>query len=220
MELLQQLQIQPGVCAISGSGGKTSLMLHLARHLPGCVIVGTTTRIFPPELPLYTGGDVAGAAALLARHRVICAAAPAAQGKLAASPIPVRELARLADYVLLETDGSKHLPLKAHLAHEPVIPPEANRRILVVGCSGFGQSAEAAVHRPERFCRLAGLSVREPVLPRHVAAVIRAEALCDTVLVNQVDSPADLSLARELAACLPNLPVFAASVQTGRCQRV
>ena len=35
------LGIEPGLCAIIGSGGKTSLLLRLAEELPGRVIVCT-----------------------------------------------------------------------------------------------------------------------------------------------------------------------------------
>ena len=42
-ELRQVLDIQKGVTAIIGSGGKTSLMLRLCRELPGTVVVCTGT---------------------------------------------------------------------------------------------------------------------------------------------------------------------------------
>ena len=60
----------------------------------------------------------------------------------------------MADYIFAEADGSKHLPLKAHAAHEPVIPPEANQTILVLGASGFGKPIAAAAHRPALYCLL------------------------------------------------------------------
>ena len=130
------LGIEPGLCAIIGSGGKTSLLLRLAEELPGRVIVCTSTRILPPPLPLYTGADEAALAALLQAHGVVCTGTAAERGKLAAPALPFAALCRLADYVLVEADGSKHLPLKAHLAHEPVIPAETGQRILVVGVMG------------------------------------------------------------------------------------
>ena len=46
------LGIKPGLCAIIGSGGKTSLLLRLAGELPGRVLVCTSTRILPPPLLL------------------------------------------------------------------------------------------------------------------------------------------------------------------------
>ena len=219
--LYQILNIQPGVTAIIGSGGKTSTMLALAKELPGRVIVCTTTHIKAPEaMPLYTGEDTAVLTDLLAAHHIVCVGSYTAENKLTASPIPMAVLTQLADYVLVEADGSKRLPLKAHLSHEPVIPAEANCRILLVGVSAFGQHACAVAHRLDRFCALAGMQPEEPVLPQHVARVIQAENLCDLVLVNQVETDADLDTARALAACLPQYPVYAAAVQKNRCQRI
>lgn len=220
MELYQHLNIQPGVCAIIGSGGKTTTMLHLAAQLPGSVIVCTTTHIMQPSLPLYTGSDPVAAAALLAHHRIICVGSTTETGKLTASPLSIQTLANLADYVLVEADGSRRLPMKAHLPHEPVIPPEANRVLMLVGASGFGCPARDCVHRLERFCQLAQIEPDTPVLPCHVARVIDTEQFCDTVIVNQVETPADLAYVRELAACLPQYPVYAAAMKKGTCQRI
>ncbi|AEJ18751.1 Conserved hypothetical protein CHP03172 [Gracilinema caldarium DSM 7334] len=53
------------------------------------------------------------------------------------------------DVVLVEADGSKHLPVKAPAEHEPVIPPITN---VVLGCIGLdclGKPLEEGfVHRP------------------------------------------------------------------------
>lgn len=219
--LYQQLNIQPGVTAIIGSGGKTSTMLALAAQLPGTVVVCTTTHIkAPEEMPLYTGANCADAAELLRKHRVICVGSYTDEGKLTASPIPMADLAQTADYVLVEADGSKRLPLKAHLSHEPVIPQEAVCRIMLVGVSAFGKPVQEVAHRLERFCELAQMQPEEFVQPLHAARVIQAEALCDLVLVNQVETETDLQLAKELAACLPQYPVFAAAVRNNRCQKI
>ena len=43
------LKIRPGVIAMIGSGGKTTLAHRLAAALPGRVIFCTTTRIFPSD---------------------------------------------------------------------------------------------------------------------------------------------------------------------------
>ena len=108
----------------------------------GTVICATTTRIRPPEhLPVLTGAGPAEISAALAERGCVCAGEPAEHGKLAAPALPVAQLAQLADYVLIEADGSKGLPVKAHLPHEPVIPPEARRTILLAGASAFFRPA-------------------------------------------------------------------------------
>src|SRR5699024_1240057 len=126
-KLFKALEIVPGLTAVVGSGGKTSLIAALARELPGTVIVATSTHIFPAAgLPLVTER----VAKLPSPN--ICMGTPTGEGKLTAPMQPWAELIALADYVLLEADGSKRLPLKAHLPHEPLIPAEANQVISVL----------------------------------------------------------------------------------------
>ena len=50
MELRELLEIGPGLTALIGGGGKTTLMYHLAAELrqQGTVLVCTTTKIWPP----------------------------------------------------------------------------------------------------------------------------------------------------------------------------
>ncbi|MFR0769188.1 MAG: selenium cofactor biosynthesis protein YqeC [Dysosmobacter sp.] len=69
----------------------------------------------------------------LTAHRVLCLGTPCENGKLTAPSLSVETLATLADYVLVEADGSRQLPLKAHDAHEPVIPAVSRQVICVVG---------------------------------------------------------------------------------------
>ncbi len=71
--------------------------------------------------------------------------------------------------MLVEADGSRRLPLKAHAPHEPVIPKEAGCVLCVVGAHGFDRPIREAVHRPEQFCTLTGARptslLRLPLLP-------------------------------------------------------
>ncbi len=186
------LHVRRGVTAIIGSGGKTTLLLRLAEELreQGSVLVTTSTHIFPPQgMPVRTRtGRVRG---------VCCVGSPCVE-KLSAPAQPFEELAALADFVLVEADGSARLPLKAHASYEPPIPPNANNRILVVGVSGLGRPVCEAAHRPERFRALSG---SETASPEAVAAVIRAEALCDRAVLNQAET--NPAAARRLAALLP-----------------
>lgn len=199
----EALAIRPGVTAIIGSGGKTSLLYRLADELKdgGSVLVTTSTHILPPEhLPVYTRTG---------RVRGVCCVGTPCGIKLKAPEQSFEELAGLADFVLVEADGSAHLPIKAHASHEPPIPPNANNRILVVGVSGLNRPVGEAAHRAERFRALSG---SELASPEAVAAVIRAEALCDRVVLNQAETNPDA--ARQLAALLP-YPVLLTTLNKG-----
>ena len=222
------LDVKPGVTAVVGSGGKTTLLATLAELLTAqaqggartSVVLATSTRMLPfPELPLYTGDSADELADLLRAHPVVCVGTPAEQGKLAASALPFGALARLADYVLVEADGSKRLPLKAHAAHEPAVPREAQTAVTVVGASGFGAPVREATHRPELFCARAGCAAGVPATPEQAARVIRAEQETGLlprnlhVIVNQADSEKRLAEAAALRRALGE-PVLAASLAT------
>lgn len=189
--------IRPGVTAIIGSGGKTSLIAKLAQELPGTVIVCTSTHIYPAVgLPLITEP--------IARmpERVICMGTPAEKGKLTAPIQSFEELSALADFVLVEADGSKRLPLKAHLPYEPVIPACAGQVIGVVGLSGLGQPIETAAHRPARYAELCGGNLTDIVTPELAAKVLNTEDLADLYILNQADDALAIQKGEKLGKLL------------------
>lgn len=185
--LHELLHIRPGLTAVIGSGGKTTLLRVLAGELSerGTVILTTTTHFLPfAEYPLLDlsrpeasenaeasedSADTAlspektalRAAAMvkitqaLQSFPVLTAASVQPSGKLAAPQLlQVSDLCTLADYVLVEADGSRRLPLKAHAPWEPQIPEESMRTILVAGASGLYHPIREVVHRPELFVQL------------------------------------------------------------------
>lgn len=219
----QMLGRKPGVVSVIGSGGKTTLLSTLARELPGPVILCTTTHMFPfPECPRIGGDDAEQVRDALERARVVCLGRPDENGKLTAPALSMARLQELAPWVLVEADGSKRLPLKAHAPHEPVIPPESGRTILVVGSSGFGASIAQAVHRPERFCALTDAQSQDPVTPELAALAITREGLSRQVFLNQVESEATWALARRFARALEHsgTQVFAGSLHQRVCRRL
>ena len=215
MELSRILGVTEGITALIGSGGKTTAMYLLAQELSqrGTVICTTSTHIVAPShIPVLLTPEEEQVAHGLTASRVICLGSPAPEGKLTAPPLPWDTLTALADFVLVEADGSRQLPCKAHLPHEPVIPPEARQRVLLVGASGLGQAVSQAAHRPEVFCRLSGLEPDDVITPQALAAVLLQENLADKVLINQAETPLALKQAREIASLL-TVPVFAGSLR-------
>lgn len=213
MELWELLGVRPGVTALIGGGGKTAAMYTLARELAdyGTVICTTTAHILPPDhLPVLDRVD----RGTLERARCVCAGRPAPEGKLTAPAQSMEELAALAEYVLVEADGSRRLPVKAHLSHEPAIPACAGLTAVLVGASGFGRPVREAVHRWERFCRLTGAAPEEAVTAENLSSLLSAEGFGDLVFVNQAELPERLAEARRLAALSP-LPVFAGALKGG-----
>lgn len=203
MEFYKVLGVRPGVTAVMGSGGKTGLLRRLARELPGTVLLCTTTHIRPFEgIPLLTAPTEETLRRTLRERRCLCLGTPTGDGKLTAPALPMETLARLADYVLVEADGSRGLPLKAHAPYEPVIPTGAGQVIGVVGASGFGRPIGETVHHPERFCALTVAAETAAATPELAAEALLREGLCDTVFLNQVDAPEDWPVAERFAAAL------------------
>lgn len=219
MRLAELLEIRPGVTAVIGGGGKTTLLRTLGEALAadgGRVILCASTKL-RPFAGLCNLADPAEAALAeaLRTSRLVCAGTPVpGAGKLTAPSIPMARLAALAEYVLVEADGSAGRPMKAHAPHEPVIPPEAEQVILVVGASGFGRPISEAAHRPERYARLAGLRPTAAITPEAAAAVLTAERLHNRIYVNQVETAGDLENAAALARLL-DCPLAAGSLWKG-----
>lgn len=214
---LSALQVQPGVVAVVGSGGKTTLLEFLGRSLAKKhrVLLCTTTKIYPfPNLPCARNEKELDA--LRETCALLCAGTPipGSGGKLGPLKLSMEELAKRFDYVLVEADGSHGLPLKAHSSKEPVFPMPDTQTITVVGASGFGQPIRDVVHRPEQYAKLAGADLDAIVTPEMEAAVLKAEGLGQTVLVNQVDSPERMESAKALAKALKH-PVLAGSLWKG-----
>lgn len=207
------LPIRPGITAVIGGGGKTALLRRLGEELSreAAVLLCTTTKIYPfPGIP--TAHTAAEIRAFLGN--LLCAGTPLENGKLTAPPLPMAELARRFDYVLVEADGSAGRPMKAHAPHEPVIPPEAGETILVLGASGFGHPIWEAAHRPERYAALAGAGEADRITPAMAAKVLQRESLHTCLLINQVESPQARDHALALAALL-QCPVFGGSLEQG-----
>lgn len=237
--LASALRIEPGITAIIGSGGKSTLLKTLSLELMrsgGRVLLCTTTHMFPvagvpwdgssrrldaaPWKPgaLHAPGCTCEACAGLVRGRICQAGVLDPQtGKLSAPAEPLNELAQRFDYVLAEADGSKRLPLKAHAAWEPVIPAAATNVVWVVGASGLGKPVAEVVHRPELFCERCGCEPTDAATPERVAQVLNAEmqalGLCTArVVLNQVDTLADLTMADRFEVALDR-PIVATSLK-------
>lgn len=170
-----------------GGGGKTTLMLAMARALAARgtrVLATTSTRIRRSEgealEALLIGTDVAALAgqarAVLARRNPIVLASSLEDGKLLG--FSARDLERLAatgiaDTLIVEADGAASRPLKAHAPWEPVIASSADLVVAVVGAWCLGQPLnEGTVHRADLFAPRAGCAPGTPIEARHVAAIL------------------------------------------------
>ena len=183
--------------SVIGSGGKTTFLRYLSLRLPGTVILTTSTHIWPfPDIPLVDASPenaeqlLNKLRAALACSRVVCLGTTEPSGKLAdPSPVvPFEALLNEADHILVEADGAKRLPLKAHRPWEPVVPACSDLTVCLAGASGIGKPVSEVCHCPDLFASLAGITPDSIAEPEHIAAVLNREALADCYLVNQADA--------------------------------
>ena len=218
--LIEPLDPPRGIIALVGGGGKTTLMLRLAHELAqkgARVIVTTTTHIFPPEgIPTGNPANAEEVSHALLLEPLLCLGKPATDGKLGAPDLSMAMLSHLADYVLVEADGAKHLPLKAPAAHEPVIPRETRMVIAVAGLDGAGKPIHEAAFRPALYAALCGKAETEIVTPRDIALLLVHEhgqrkgvpkGARFAVLLNKADDEPMRETARTVAAELEQYPV-------------
>lgn len=177
------------------------------------VIVATSTKMLVPDwCPVLLDPTMDEVRLALSTHPIVCVGnIHGPTGKLDAPRMAFSELEAAADYLLVEADGAKMLPLKAHAEHEPMIPECAKRTVCVMGIDGVGSPISQACHRAERFAQLADASTADAVTPEMVARVLEAEGLHDMVLINKVESDDDRRVAERISA-LCTTPVVAGSL--------
>jgi probable selenium-dependent hydroxylase accessory protein YqeC len=167
--LLRELGLsQGGVLAAVGAGGKTSLLLGLARQAreAGMRVVLTSTthmgrlgeRTVGPLL-LGDASDDAVEAALAEEGAATVLGRWVREDKLEGLPPDrVDRLAGFADLVLVEADGARGRSLKLPAPHEPVVPATAGRVVILAGLDAVGAPLdEGTVHRLPLVVAASGL---------------------------------------------------------------
>jgi probable selenium-dependent hydroxylase accessory protein YqeC len=225
LRLGQAFGIHPGeVISLVGGGGKTTLMLALAKELSATgkvVVTTTTTRILAPpagETTLIIEPDedkmLARLLQSLGKHRhITLVAGRLPRGKLRGiRPELVSTIVGLkqVDYVIVEADGAARKPLKAPNATEPVIPRNTSLVLPVVGIEALGAKLiEDHAFRPEIISALTGLppggtisADTIAILLTHPRGIIKGSPAAARIipLVNKIDLARDLLAAEDLAS--------------------
>ena len=186
--LRKSLQLKDGgVISVVGAGGKTAIMLRLARELSNKkenVLATTTTRILRP--PKRFGGEfILSSSAddilkkskyfLKSNHQIAAASyfVSRTQNKVAGfSPETIDRFhaSGVFQWIIVEADGAAQRPLKAPAAHEPVIPSRSSLVIGVVGLDSVGKTlSEKNVFRPELFSKITGIPLGSRVTAESIA---------------------------------------------------
>ncbi len=162
--------------SLVGGGGKTTLLFALGEQLSGTVVLSTTTKMgtdrtegyvplidpSPAELSLALDRDrVVLTWKADEDHRAVGYSADEATGFVA-----------LADYVILEADGSRRRPFKAPAAHEPVIPAATTLLLACVGTAALHGVISDVCHRPDEVAAVAKCGTGDRLTPERLAVVL------------------------------------------------
>lgn len=212
---------EPYVIAFTGAGGKTSMIRRLAREgrERGLkVLVVTTTHMGRPQRYGVFAEDKDQVRSMLEQESI----AVAGRWETGDRKITFvgsdfyRQICPLAQLVLVEADGSRHLPLKVPGANEPVVPDNCDMVLSVAGLSVLGREAEAFCFRIGQAMAIMDSHGRKgyrqengwTVQPEDIACLLqygylyplRAEYPHIPVIpvLNQADLPEQAGLAREI----------------------
>ena len=128
------------VVSLVGGGGKTTLMYCLAeasRRRGLRTAVMTTTKMGRPGS--YCRTMAACRACWAADEYAVCGERLDGRKLVAPAPDFLTQLLVQADALFIEADGARRLPCKVPAAHEPVILPETDTVIAVMGLDALDQ---------------------------------------------------------------------------------
>ena len=190
-------------------------MFALAEGLPGRVVLTTTTRIFAAqrrqaaESCSLDDQDWEERLDTFESSMLVVAGVEGDRAVGVPSELPYQMLARPGvDWVVVEADGSRMLPVKAPAAHEPVVPVETTLLVPVVGIDALSGPIGEVAHRPELVSAITGLAPDQILTPEALAVLLtsREGGLKDAppdarvvVLINKVESAGQLELANAVA---------------------
>lgn len=162
---------ETNLTALTGGGGKTSLMFSLGTALKGGAILTTTTKLYlsqtektafykipcgPEGCKGFTESDKSRISLLLKRNSfcLITGQVLREYNPEKVSGLSVEMPAQLFEFtcvrnVIVEADGSAGRPFKVPAEHEPAIPEKTSRFIPVLGMDLFEGPIKNKVHRPE-----------------------------------------------------------------------
>lgn len=222
------------VISVVGGGGKTSLIYELGSELSKLgkkVIITTTTHMFMPESNVILTGKKEDIIKLLHSKNMITVGMLCNESNVIIKHNQLKNvetsdtieeekfkkirglpenmaihLIKLADFVLVEADGSKRLPLKMPASHEPVILKGSNIVVGVCGIDAVGKRIKETCHRSNLVSNFLNKSEEDFIQENDIAQILlsdkgqRKDVKCDyKIIVNKVDTMERFELAKNIS---------------------
>ncbi|MBM6859663.1 putative selenium-dependent hydroxylase accessory protein YqeC [Clostridium saudiense] len=190
------------VISFVGGGGKTTSIYKLADELTKKgkkVIVTTTTHMQMPKDKVILNNNIYYINKMLEEGNFVTVGIKTKNDKISSVSLEkVNELKEICDFLLIEADGAKMLPLKAPDSHEPVILNISNMVVGVCGIDALGKKIKDTCHRAAIVSKIIRKSEEDIVEIDDIASILsskegtRKDVDTDTmeyrVIINKVDN--------------------------------
>ena len=200
------------VITVVGAGGKTSTIFELGNELSNLnkkTIITTTTHMKLDKDFLLIDEDfnIENLKKILQKNNLIKI------GKKESDYIvksldedTLKRCIDISDFLLIEGDGSKRLPLKAPKDNEPVIIQETDLVIGLIGFDSLDKKIEETCHRPELVSKLLHKNIKENINIFDLVEIIKNKnglkknVNCKyKVIINKVDKLEYLDKCKKIA---------------------
>lgn len=170
---------EKNIISFVGGGGKTTSMYTLANELSSLgkkVLVTTTTHMHMPKDYINFKGDLNEIKERFKGNNLITVGIKDKDEKISSVGNEIAEiLIELCDFLLIEADGSKMLPLKAPASHEPVILSNTTMIVGVAGIDSLSKSIKEICHRPEHVCNILRKKYEDKINEKDIATLLSSE---------------------------------------------
>ena len=157
------------VITVVGAGGKTSTIFELGNELSNLnkkTIITTTTHMKLDKDFLLIDEDfnIENLKKILQKNNLIKIGKKESDYKVKSlDEDTLKRCIDISDFLLIEGDGSKRLPLKAPKDNEPVIIQETDLVIGLIGFDSLDKKIEEICHRPELVSKLLHKNIKENI---------------------------------------------------------
>lgn len=213
--LIQALDIdleKDKIITLVGAGGKTSTIFELGKEFSNLnkkTIITTTTHMgFDKDFILIEkDSDIKKIENILKKIPLIKVGKKESEYKVKSLDFDLlKKIILLGDFILIEGDGSKNLPLKAPKDNEPVIIKETNLVIGIMGFDSINKKIKDICHRPELVSKVLRKDLDEIIDYKDLVEIAQHEnglkknVNCKyKVIINKVDKEENLELCKNIA---------------------
>lgn len=200
------------VITVVGAGGKTSTIFELGDELSNLnkkTIITTTTHMKLDKDFLLIDEDfnIENLKKILQKNNLIKIGKKERDYKVKSlDEDTLKRCIDISDFLLIEGDGSKRLPLKAPKDNEPVIIQETDLVIGLIGFDSLDKKIEETCHRPELVSKLLHKNIKENINIFDLVEIIKNKnglkknVNCKyKVIINKVDKLEYLDKCKKIA---------------------